>query len=581
MKSIIESSQALKIGSGSRRRRVRASRSRASSRKIPAVTLSSDSSALGEIPGYDPKRDAGDCWFDADAAQRALDFFPECLNHVEGELADTPFYLSAYQLPIIGNLFGWKRLDGTRRYRTVFIEVAAKSGKTPLAAAIALYLWICDREAGAQVINFSYTREMALLLWRWTRGFVDKDSELSKRVKVYTAAHSMQLKSDINSTFRTLALEERSAHGLNLHGAVCDELHAIKDEGLISVIKTRFSSRRQPVLVFITTAGWDRNSVCYKEYQYACRVRDGAEGYCDPSYLPVIYEAHPDDEWTDEATWAKANPNLGISVKLDALRSECEQAQKSPSFENTFKQVHLNLWTEQAVRFYKMSDWDGAEPRRELDSLKGEVCYAGLDLAQSKDLAGLTLVFPAPDGAFDVFCWAWIPEETAREHEKIDRVPYREWSKMGLVELTPGDVIDHRYISECILDINERFRMVELAFDPLGATQLITPLEQDHRILCVKISQQSWSIYSEPMNLTLTLTHTGKLRHGGNPLLRWQAGNVAARVSKFDPNVVRPYKAKSSGRIDNMAALYMALSRAIVHGNEFSYYAQGGKVFTL
>lgn len=495
-----------------------------------------------------------------------MDFFPECLTHVEGELGGRPFVLAPYQIPIIGNLFGWKRPDGTRRYRTVFIEVPAKSGKTPTAAGIALYLWLCDNEPGAQVINFSYTREMAMLLWRWTRGFIEKDSELSKRVKVYKAAHSMQLNADESSTFRTLALEERSAHGLNLHGAVCDELHAIKDEELISVIKTRFSSRRQPMLVFITTAGWDRNSVCYKEYQYAGRVRDGVEGYCDQSYLPVIYEASPDDDWTDEATWRKANPNLGISVKLDSLRAECEQAKKSPSFENTFKQVHLNLWTEAASRFYRMGEWDRAEPRRALDSLVGQVCYGGLDLAQSKDLAGLTLVFPAPDGAFDVFCWAWIPEETAREHEKTDRVPYREWEKMGLVELTPGDTIDHRYISDCILEIHERFRMVELAYDPYGATQLITPLEQDHRILCVKIPQQSWAVYSEPMNLTLALAQTAKLRHGGNPLLRWQAGNVAAQVSKFDPKVVRPYKAKSSGRIDNMAALYMALSRAIVHG---------------
>lgn len=499
-----------------------------------------------------------------------IDFFPACLNHVEGELGGTPFVLAPYQLPIIGNLFGWKRPDGTRRYRTAFIEVAGKNGKTPLAAGIGLALWMCDGEPGAQVINFSYTKEMALLLWRWTRGFVEKDPELSKRVKIYKAAHSMILKADESSFFKTLALEERSAHGFNLHAAICDELHAVKDAELIGVIKTRFASRRQPLLVFITTAGWDRNSACYKEYDYACRVRDGADGYRDSSYLPVIYEAGQDDDWTDEAVWAKANPNLGISVKFEYLREACEKAKQSASFENTFRQLHLNQWTQQAVRFYPMEAWDKCEPRRSLDELEGRICYAGLDLAEKKDLAGLTLVFPDDDGGFDVFCWAWIPEETAREQEKTDRVPYREWAGLGLLELTPGDVIDHRYIAERIGELFGRFQMLELAYDRAKATQLITGLKEDYGIECVEVPQ-IFNHLSEPMNLTLSLTRTGKLRHGGNPMLRWQAGNVAAQTSKFNPDMVRPYKAKSTGRIDNIVALIMALSRAIVNGAETPY----------
>jgi len=530
------------------------------------MVISPDSSALGEIPGYDPKRDAGDCVFDPKSAALALDFFPTCLNHVEGELGKRPFELSAWERPIIGNLFGWKRPDGTRRYRTAFIEVGGKNGKTPLAAGIGTYLYHGDGEPGAQIINVAYTKEQALLLWRWTRGFAELDASLSARVKIFKAGHSMVLKADEASFFRTIAFEERGAHGYNLHAAIVDELHAISDSEAFRILKTRFISRRQPLLVMITTAGWDRESVCFKEYEYACRVRDGVEGYLDASYLPVIYEAKPEDCWTAEATWAKANPNLGISVNLDALRAECEVAKKSPSDENTFKRLHLNLWTEQSVRYYPMDRWDACQPRRKLEDLEGELCYAGLDLAQKKDLAGLTLVFPdeEDEGAFDVFTWAWIPEATAREHEKTDRVPYREWARAGLVELTPGDAIDHRYIAERIVELSKRFDMPQLGFDEAGATQLVlwAGLADEHGVECVAVPQ-TWNHLSEPMNLSLVALQTGKLRHGDNPLLRWQFSNTAAQPSKFNPQSVRPYKARKTGRIDNVVALIMALSRVI------------------
>jgi phage terminase large subunit-like protein len=430
-----------------------------------------------------------------------------------------------------------------------------------MAAGLALKLFIGEIEPGAEIVSVASTRDQARLVWDWAKGMIRTCPELADRVRIYQ--HSIVLNDDPLSCYKPVAAEAGTMHGANLHGAIIDELHTLPNRELVDVIETSTGARRQPLIVMITTAGWDRNSICYDKWQYAKRVCTG--DVPDAEFLPAIWETDRDEDWTDEAVWRKANPNLGVSIKLDYLRAECEKAKKSPAYENTFRQLHCQQWTEQAVRFYPMADWDKCGPRRELDELEGQTCYAGLDLAERRDLAGLTLVFPDDDGAFDVYCWAWIPMDTAREHEKTDHVPYRQWEKQGLIELTPGDVIDHRYIAECVIGLCKRFEVAELAYDPSKAAQLITPLEQDHGIVCVKIPQ-IFNHLSEPMNVSLTLTRTGKLHHGNNPLLRWQAGNVAVQTSKFNPDMVRPYKAKSTGRIDNIVGLIMALSRAIVHG---------------
>ena len=567
MKSTAESSPVSKHSLASRRRPARGSPRPRKASKLPGPTdclnyfrTAQAEEVARQIPNYDPWKLAGDCHFDVEAAADAVDFWHYCLTFVKGERSGASFQLERWQQAIVGNTFGWKRPDGRRRFTRVFIAVPRKGGKTPLAAGFGLRIWAGEIEPGAEVISVASTREQARKVWEWAGGMIRKCPRLSQLIRIYQ--HSMVLNDDPLASYKPVAAEAGARHGDDLHGAVVDELHTLPSRELIDVIETSTAARRQPLIVFITTAGWDRNSICYEKWKYGKSVQDGM--IADSAFLPVIYETEHDDDWTSEAVWRKANPNLGISVKLDYLRAECEKAKQSPAYENTFRQLHLNQWTEQEVRYFPMEFWDKCGPRRPLESLKGELCYAGLDLALKKDLAGLTLVFPDDDGFLDVFCWAWIPEETAREHEKTDRVPYREWARQGLIELTPGDAIDHRYIAERIVLLCGEHDMDELAFDPHGATQLIAwgGLSDRHGIECIEIPQ-TWNHLSEPMNLVLTALRTGKLRHGNNPLLRWQFSNTAAQPSKFDPDSVRPFKAHKTGRIDNVVALIMALSRVI------------------
>lgn len=529
------------------------------------------------MPGYDPWRDAGDCRLDEQAAQKAIDFFPECLRHIEGELGGKPFELQPWQQSIVGNTFGWKRPDGTRRYRIVSVWVPGKNGKTPLAAGIGLYIWVCDNEPGAQVVNFAFTVPQASLLWRWTRGFTEAEPELSQRIKIYTATHTMTLKAQEASFFRTIALEAGGVHGFNLHGAIGDELHAIKDAEAVRIIKTRFASRRNPLLVFISTAGWDRNSIGYEEYVYARKVRDGV--IKDPYYLPVIYEAEERDDWTSEKVWAKANPNLGYSVKLDYLREQCDKAQKLPAYENTFRQLHLNQWTEQAVRWIPMRAWDACNEELDLEYLKGRLCIAGMDLASVRDTTALVLVFPVNETKkFHILPHIFIPEEGAREREDVDQVPYREWAKQGWVTMTPGSATDYEYVYQRFEQYCSQYRVHELVYDAWSANTIINRIVNDMGYpedKCVKHRQGFQSI-SEPAKLLEGCVLEKRIVHGNNSVLRAQVSGATIRI---DPSEnIRLDKASSNSRIDAVVATVMAIGRAALHLDDETYVEEGPMV---
>lgn len=519
---------------------------------------------------------AGDCVFNVELAAEAVDFFHLALTHVKGELGGKPFFLERWEQAIVGNAFGWKRPDGSRRFRQVFIAIPRKNGKTPLAAGFGLRLFAGEVEPGAELISVASTRDQAKLVWDWARGMVRRCPELNERIQIFQ--HSMVLHDDPLSNYKPVAADSASAHGWNLHGAVIDELHTLPKRDLVDVIETSTAARREPMIVYITTAGWDRHSICWEKWQYALQVRSGE--ISDPEFLPIVYQTRKDEDWTSEKIWRKANPNLGISVKLDYMRSKCEKAKSSPAFENTFRQLHLNQWTEQAVRFFPMELWDNQPNRRDLEELETKECYGGLDLAEKRDLAGLTLVFPDREGGFDVRAWAWLPEETAREREKNDHVPYREWAAKGMVKLTPGDIIDFECVKYDILELYKRYRLLEIGFDRRFATQLTTQLRDGHGIACVEIPQ-TFAHLSEPMKLSLELLKAGKLRHGNNRLLRWQASNTAVVTDRQNEGMVRPAKARSNGRIDNITGLIMALSRAIVNGSKSGYYTTGGEVFRV
>jgi len=537
---------------------------------------------LALIPGYDPFRDAGGCWFNDGLAQLAIDFFPECLRHVEGALAGQPFVLERWQKAIVGNLFGWQRKDEkgrtVRRYRESLVYVPRKSGKTPLAAGIALFVLFCDGEIGQQDFIAAGDREQAGMLFRQAKGMIEQEPYLADRCRIYGgsgssfASRSIVVESE-NSYLRVVSADADTKHGGNTHLAVIDELHVQPNRDLVDVFQTSMASanRKQPLMLLITTADFMRESICNEKYDYACKVRDGI--IADPSFLPVIYEAKPDDPWDDETVWAKANPNLNVSVSLDYLRRECQRAKEIAAYENTFRRLHLNQRTETDVRAIPMEKWDAIQTEVSAGECEGRSCFAGLDLATTTDVAALVLLFPPQDstGPYFVLPFFWIPGEGARQRERRDRVPYETWGRQGYITLTTGDVIDYDVIRRDINELGQRFNILEIAADRWNATQIITQLDGDG--FTVFPYGQGYASMTAPTKEMLGLVVAGRLVHGGNPVLRWMASNLATESDAAGN--LKPSKKKSTERIDGMVATIMALGRAMVTPCGSIYETQG------
>jgi phage terminase large subunit-like protein len=506
------------------------------------------------IPGYDPFATAGDCWFDEAAGQRAVDFFHECLTHTKGKWAGKPLHLEWWQQAIIANLFGWKRPDGTRRYREGLIYVPRKNGKTQLVAGIACLVLFCDNEPGAEIYSAAADEEQARIAFAMAKQMVLQEPALATRAKIVGSAivYERQV-----SSYKPISSIADTKHGASTHLALIDELHVHKDRDLVDVLITSTGARAQPMIIHLTTADYQRpGSICNEKHEYASKVRDRIID--DPAFLPVIYEASREDDWTAEATWRKANPNLGISIPLEYFQRECKRAQDTPGYENTFKRLHLNIITEQASRWLAMDRWDlGAVAPPDL---AGRECFAGLDLAATTDIAALVMDFPDGAGGHDVLCRFWIPADSAIAREKRDRVPYPQWIRAGLIIQTPGDVIDYDVIRRDINELGKVYRFKELAIDRWAAAQITTQLSGDG--FEVVPFGQGYGSMSAPSKELEKLVLAGGWRHGGNAVLRWMASNVATETDAAGN--IKPSKRKSTERIDGIVAGLMALGRAIV-----------------
>ncbi len=510
-----------------------------------------DKRLLRKIPGYDPFETAADCHFDAKAARFAVGFFEECLTFTSGQWRGQAFTLQPWQRAIVANLFGWKRPDGTRRYREALIYVPRKNGKSELAGGLGNFLIFADGEPGAQVYCAAADREQARLVFNAAKTMVVAESEMQTRARVYT--HSIVYES-MGNVLKAVSAEAYSKHGINAHGIIVDELHAQPNRDLVDVLTTSTGARRQPLIVHITTADFDRESICNEKYDYARKVRDGVIE--DSAFLPVLYEASVEDDWTDPAVWQRANPNLGISVSTEYLERECRKAQDTPSYENTFKRLHLNIRTQQDVRWLPLEAWDACD-LGEIDEseLEGRPCFAGLDLSATTDLSALVLVFPNDDDSVTLLSRFWMPADNAEKRERRDRVPYQTWARQGHIELTPGNVIDYDRIKHRIDELGRRFNIREIAVDRWNATQLILQLQGDG--YDVVPFGQGYKDMSAPTKLFESLVISGRLGHGGHPVLRWMASHVSVETDAAGN--LKPSKKKSTDRIDGIVAAIMAL----------------------
>ncbi|MDY4798995.1 MAG: terminase TerL endonuclease subunit [Bullifex sp.] len=501
---------------------------------------------------------AKDSHYDADAADYAVNFI-KCLSHTKGTWAGKPFELLPWQEKIIRDIFGILKPDGYRQFNTAYVEIPKKQGKSELAAAVALLLTCGDGEQRAEVYGCAADRQQASIVFEVAADMVRMCPSLSKRVKILASTKRL-IYMPTNSFYQVLSAEAYSKHGFNIHGVVFDELHTQPNRRLFDVMtKGSGDARTQPLYFLITTAGTDTKSICYETHQKAKDILSGRKR--DPTFYPMIYGAEDGDDWTDPKVWAKANPSLGVTVSLDKVRAACESAKQNPGEENAFRQLRLNQWVKQAVRWMPMEKWNACSQAVGDDELEGRICYGGLDLSSTTDISSFVLVFPpnGDDDRYAVRSYFWIPEDNVDLRVKRDHVPYDLWERQGFLMTTEGNVVHYGFIEKFIEELGTRYNIREIAFDRWGAVQMSQNLEEMG--FTVIPFGQGFKDMSPPTKELMKLVLEKRIAHGGHPVLSWMMDNIFIRT---DPaGNIKPDKEKSTEKIDGAVALVMALDRAI------------------
>jgi phage terminase large subunit-like protein len=550
---------------------------------------------------------AGRYRFDQSKADRVCQFFPKYCSHSKGEFAGQRFNPLDYQTQLLLRpIFGWVDASGLRRFRKAYVEIPKKNGKTQLIAGLALYMLLADGEPGAEVYVAAADREQARILFNAARAMVEANPHLSKRCVIYR--NQIVKADDPSAFFQVLSAEAATKHGPNIHCLIIDELHAQPDRELFETLTRGVVARRQPLIMLITTAGDDTESICYEEYDYAKRVLKGTIE--DERHLPVIFEAGAKEDWTDPAVLTRVNPGVGTTIKLETLLSAAREATNEPRKRNDFVRYHTNRWTNQATAWIAIEWYDACQAAFTDEDLIGLPCGAGLDLAQKWDLACFAVTFrrylttPAPalevktedtggqivsrtiqlNYELLVVPFFWIPENTLRQHEKEDGVPYSLWVDQGLVTATEGDIIDYgRIYQDIVTKILPRFPLLKqgfIGYDPAFATDIATKLRDSAGLQVVEILQ-NYKMFSEPSQIIEALIKGKRFKHDGHRLLRWCWENVAVKTD--DAGRIRPVKPKrSSKRVDGAVATIMgdkALSLMSASGGpkEPQLFIFGGK----
>jgi phage terminase large subunit-like protein len=499
-------------------------------------------------------------------AARATAFI-ESLTHSKGPSAAAPFRLRDWQRAIVEQIFGTLDADGYRVIRTALVELPTRNGKTELAAAIALYMLMGDQEQGAEVYSVAVDTDQASLVFNVAATMVRRDPELAARLEVIPSRRRI-LHHASGSAYKVLASDAPSALGVNASGIVMDELAAWPVRDLYDVMSSRTGSRRAPLTLIITTAG-DSDSefgVGAEVHAYATRVRDGI--LTDPSFLPIIYAAPEDaDPWA-EATWRACNPALGDFRSLEEFRVAARQAREVPGREASFKKLYLNQWgTHAETRWLDMSSWDACGEPVDPEALRGQPCIVGVDLSNNIDLSAVVAIFPPDaDGIWDVIAHFFCPADYLELRARRDRVPYPQWSAEGFITATPGNVISYAAIEQRLHDlvVVDGFDVIAVGVDPWNAKGLIVKLQADG-LPAVEVGQTMANL-SGPSKELERLILASKLRHGGNPVLRWCMSNV---VVDTDANGnLKPSKKRSREKIDGVSALVTGLALAHLEREE-------------
>lgn len=501
--------------------------------------------------------------YDKAKADRAVKFI-ENLCHTKGKWAGKRFWLLPWQEQLIRDIFGIVKPDGYRQFRTAFVEICKKVGKSELAAAVALYLLYADNEPSAEVYGAAADRQQASIVFDVAKQMVEMSPALLKRSKLMTATKRI-VNYGNSGYYQVLSAEVGGKHGFSVSGLVFDEIHTQPNRQLYDVLTKGSSDARQnPLHFIITTAGTDRHSIAYELHTKAVDILEGRR--VDPTFYPVVYGLKDDEDWEDEANWYKVNPSLGYTVDIERLRDAYREAKQNPADEVTFKWLRLNMWVSSTVAWIPDAIFMKGNEEIDLTALEGRDCYGGLDLSSTGDITALVLMFPPrnEDEKYILLPFFWVPEETIPQRVKAASVPYDIWERQGYLLSTEGNVIHYDFIEKFINDLAEKYHIVEIAVDRWNATQMIQNLEGDGFTMVP--FGQGFASMSGPTKDFYRLLMEGQIIHGGHPVLRWMAGNV---VVDTDPaGNIKVTKAKSKEKIDGIVAAIMALDRCIRNQTE-------------
>ena len=486
---------------------------------------------------------------------KAEDFFTFARNVYIA--ADVPFKLAPFQEFIVGSVFGWVDEKGLRRFRTAYIEIGKGNGKTPLAALVGLYGLTWDKEWQAEVYSAAVTRDQANITFRDAKNMAESSPMLASRLDILE--HNIGFR---QSFFRTVSSEGRSLDGKRPHISLIDEVHEHPNDTVVQKQRAGMKRRLQPIVWESTNSGSDRNSICYAHHQHSVAVAEGLVE--DETWFSYVCALDPQDDWRDESVWLKTNPGLGTILPKQYLVEQVKEATNLPSSENLVKRLNFCVWTEQSKRWLPMEAWDSCVG--EVDIPEGETCYIGLDLASKTDFTAAAFWFPRIQTVRMMF---WVPQEMESRTEQ-QRQMLRVWERQGFVRFTEGNVCDYDEVREDILDLASQYQVEEIDYDKWNATQLSTQFS-NLGLKCIEM-QQGGAVMSDAAKELEKMVVAGTLKHGGNPVLRWMASNLA--VKENQEGNLKLDRDKSGDKIDGVVALVMAIGRGMMYEDSGGWFVR-------
>jgi phage terminase large subunit-like protein len=484
-------------------------------------------------------------------AHKIIKFIERVCTHVKGELAGQPFLLEEWQKGYIMKLFGTYNEQGLRQYRTSYVQIPRKNGKSNLAAAIALAVFFVVREQGAEIYCCASSRDQAKIVFDVMKQMIRNSPLLMRECQIFQNSITLN---NSNSFLKAVAAEAGTLHGANASCVIYDELHTAKNRELWDVMATSMGARRDPLMIAITTAGvFDSNSVCWELYSYSKKVEEGVIE--DPTFLPLVFEADLDDDIHDPETWKKANPNFGISIKPEYFEKMSREARSLPSAETAFRQLHLNQWVNSLSGWISDDEWQNSAGDIDHDDLRGRRCFAGLDLAAVEDVTAFVMVFPMDDGSVKVVPKLWVSQAAVERRRPQKGGSYDAFVSSGELTVTDGNSTDYEVIRDYILECAEVYDLQSIAFDRWNSNSLVQQLTESG--IAMDPFGQGFMSMSAPIKNAEVLVKKKKLHHGGHKMLRWMVANVVTK--KDDAENVKFSKAKAGDKIDGVVAMIMAL----------------------